>query len=91
MADQEFRRSWRCGPGACDEALEEFRRFGGSVLGGPSEGTLTASTPLGPVEGRYRFDGEELLVIVTVKPALLPVEMIWSRIDRICGPPVSRA
>jgi hypothetical protein len=91
MSEAGLIRSWRCGPGAVDRALEEFRRFGGQVEGGPGEGLLRAATPLGRLEGRYTFDGEELTVTVTSKPAMLPIQLIWDRVDRICGPPVSRA
>lgn len=91
MSDIDSARSWRCGPGAVERALEEFRRVGGTVAGSGSEGTLSVSTPLGRVEGRYLFDGEELTVTVTTRPSMLPLEMIWNRVDRICGPPVMKA
>ena len=91
MSQQALTRAWRCGPGAFHRALDEFRRFGGSITGGGSEGGLVAATPLGPLEGDYRFDGEELTVTIKVKPAMLPIEMIWNRLDRICGPPAMKA
>jgi len=84
-------RTWRCGPDAFRRAVEELRRAGGTIAGGDSEGTLSAATPLGLVKGTYRFDGEELTVTITDKPAMLPVDLVWSRMDQICGSPVTRA
>jgi len=85
------RRTWRCSPDAFSRAIEELRRAGGVVVGGDSEGSVSASTPLGAVKGTYQFDGEELTVTITDKPALLPADMVWGRLDQICGLPVSRA
>lgn len=71
--------------------MEEFRSLGGEMQGGPAEGTAWAATPLGRVEASYEYDGEHLTVTVTKAPVMLPVGMIWERLDRICGPPVARA
>lgn len=84
-------RSWRCGPGRFGGALEEFRQFGGTTQGSESDGTFSVATPLGRLEGRYLFDGEMLTITLTARPPMLPAEMIWSRLDRICGPPVMNA
>ena len=86
-----LRRSWHCAPGVFRKALDEFRRSGGTISEAGSGGTLSVSTPLGRLEGEYLYDGEELSVVITTKPALLPIEMIWDRLDRICGPPVMTA
>ncbi len=91
MSPESHTRAWRCGPGPFHAALEELRGLGGRVEGSESEGSLAADTPAGRLEGRYRFDGDTLTVTVTRKPALVPVEMIWSRIERVCGPPVAGA
>jgi hypothetical protein len=84
-------RTWRCTPGAFENALAEFHRLGGTTQGGGSEGTVSVATPLGPLEARYLFDGEELTITLTSKPPMLPVGMIWSRLDQVCGPPVMKA
>lgn len=63
MSRSAATRSWRCGPDALRRALDEFRRFGGTVTGGDSEGSLKTSTPLGALEGSYQFDGEVLTVV----------------------------
>jgi hypothetical protein len=84
-----MRRSWRCGPGPFGAALEEFRRLGGMVEGSESEGSLRATTPLGRIEGQYSFDGEMLTITITQRPALLSAEMVWSRLDSICGSPIA--
>ena len=91
MTPEAPARSWRCPPSAFKSALEEFRRFGGTVQGSDSFGDLGMSTPAGRLEGRYTFDGEEFTVTLTRKPEMIPIDMIWSRIDRLCGPPVMKA
>jgi len=91
MSAESHIRTWRCGPGPFHAALEDLRRFGGRIEGGESEGTMLIDTPAGPLEGRYRFDGDSLTVTVVRKPGLLPIEMIWGRIDRVCGPSVAGA
>lgn len=88
MSQAAGTRSWRCGPDALRRALDEFRRFGGAVSGGESGGGLRTSTPLGSLEGSYQFDGEVLTVVIASKPAMIPYEMIWNRLDQICGPPI---
>jgi len=90
MADS-YTRTWRCGPGPFHAALEDLRGFGGRIEGGESEGTMSVETPAGRIEGRYAFDGDSFTVIVSRKPGLVPIEMIWSRIDRVCGPSVAGA
>ena len=84
-------RSWRCSPSSVKSALDELRRFGGTVAGGESEGTLAVDTPLGPLSGRFTYDGETFTIVVTGKPAMLPIQMIWDRVDRFCGPPTMMA
>ena len=91
MSPGEPTRTWRCSPGAFQRALEEFRRLGGATLGADTEGTVSVSTPLGRLEGRYLFDGEELTITLTSRPPMLPIGMIWSRLDQVCGPPVMKA
>jgi len=91
MSPEGQSRTWRCGPGPFRSALDELRALGGRVEGSDSEGSLAADTPVGRLEGRYRFDGDALTITVTRRPALVPIEMIWSRIDRVCGPPVAGA
>ena len=59
--------------------------------GSPAEGSLRLDSPAGRLEGTYRFDGEELTITVTRRPAVVPLEAIWSRLDALCGPPVARA
>jgi hypothetical protein len=84
-------RSWRCSPGSVARSLEDARRAGAAIAGDETAGTIGAPTPLGRVEGRYAFDGELFTVTVTKIPAMLPVEMIWSRLDAVFGPPVITA
>ena len=84
-------RSWRCPPGSLAAVLDQVGRVGASVAGSPAEGTLSAPTPLGRIEGRYRYDGDLLTVTLTKTPPLLPVEAVWSRLDGILGPPVAMA
>ncbi len=86
-----MKRSWRCGPHVFRSALDEFRQVGGKAQGSDSEGTLRAETPLGRLEGLYTFDGDLLTITITRRPAMLPAEMIWSRLDAICGQPVASA
>ena len=57
--------------------------------GSESEGSLRATTPLGRIEGTYGFDGELLIITITQRPAMLPAEMVWSRLDSICGSPIA--
>ena len=91
MTAARMTRSWQCHPGALTGLLDKARGAGASVTGSGSEGALKASTPLGPLEADYTFDGERFTVSLTTKPAMLPIEMIWSRLDSILGPPVSEA
>ena len=84
-------RTWRCPPSTFRSALEELRSFGGTVQGSDSQGDLVLSTPAGRLEGRYSFDGEEFTVTITRKPAMIPIDMIWSRLDQLIGPPVMKA
>jgi hypothetical protein len=71
--------------------LEKLRSAGGEVDGAEEGGELRAPTPLGLVTGRYTFDGELLAVTVTARPAMLPLDLIWSRLDAILGSPVKTA
>jgi hypothetical protein len=91
MASTDPSRSYRCSPSRVRAALEEVRRQGGTVKGSESEGTVSISTPLGPVEGRFTFDGELLSVVLTRRPALVPEGMVWGRLDALCGPPLGMA
>ena len=84
-------RSWRCPPGSVKRSLEDARRAGAAIEGDENAGTIGAQTPLGRVEGRYEFDGELFTVTVTKIPAMLPIEIIWSRLDAVFGPPVTTA
>lgn len=84
-------RSWLCPPAALAGLLDRARAAGAIVTGNASEGNLKASTPLGPLEASYTFDGERFTVTLITKPAVLPVEMIWSRLDSILGSPVATA
>lgn len=84
-------RSWLCQPGALAGLLDKARGAGAIVTGIGSEGILKASTPLGPLEAGYTFDGERFTVTLTTKPSMLPIEMIWSRLDSILGSPVTEA
>jgi len=91
MTDPRMTRSWQVHPGALAGLLDKARGAGATVTGGASEGALRASTPLGALEAEYTFDGERFSVTLTKKPAMLPIEMIWSRLDSILGPPVFEA
>ena len=86
-----MRRSWRCRPGSVGGLLDQARRAGATVEGSESEGRLSAPTPLGRIEGLYAFDGDLFTVTVTARPSMLPIEMIWSRLDAVLGPPVMTA
>ena len=86
-----IKRSWLCQPEALAGLLDKARGAGATVTGSGSEGTLKAATPLGPLEADYTFDGERFTVTVTKKPLVLPIEMIWSRLDSFLGSPVSSA
>ena len=86
-----MKRSWLCHPGALAGLLDKARGAGAIVTGHGSEGIVRASTPLGPLEAGYTFDGERFTVTLTTKPAVLPIEMIWSRLDSILGSPVGEA
>ena len=91
MSSTGTTRAYRCSPSRVRGALEEVRRQGGTVKGSESEGTVSISTPLGPVEGRFTFDGELLSVVLTRRPALVPEGMVWGRLDALCGPPLGMA
>jgi len=84
-------RVYRCTPSRVRTAMEEIRTMGGMVAGSESEGKVSIPTPLGDVEGLYAFDGEELSVTLTSKPAMVPERLIWERLDEACGPPLGRA
>ncbi|MGH9868198.1 MAG: hypothetical protein ACREAA_08555 [Candidatus Polarisedimenticolia bacterium] len=84
-------RTYRCSPSQVRDAMDEIRAMGGTVTGSESEGEAVIPTPLGKVEGRYTFDGEELNVTLTHRPAMVPESLIWERLDEKCGPPVGRA
>lgn len=84
-------RSYRCGAAPFERALQEFRSFGGEVIGGPSEGTLRTASPFGPIEGSYTFDGELLTVTILEPPMKQVLYPIWARLDQICGDPVAIA
>ena len=91
MTESGPRRSWRCSPQAMTRLLGDLDREGVVVEGGPVEGRVTASTPVGDIEGRYLYDGQTLTVTVTRRPVLVPIGMIWDRLDRACGEPVAEA
>ena len=84
-------RSWMCNPEALAGLLERARAAGATVTGSASEGVLQAATPLGPLEAAYTFDGERFTVTLTKKPAMMPLAMIWSRLDSFLGSPVASA
>lgn len=91
MASGAPSRIYRCSPERVRAALDEIRRLGASVEGSESEGTVRVDTPLGMVEGRYVFDGEQLEVTLTRLPAMFPAGPIWQRLDAACGPPIGMA
>lgn len=91
MTESGSRRSWRCSPHALGRLLQELSDDGVVVEGGPGEGRVAAPTPLGDVEGRYLYDGQTLTVTITRKPGLVPIDMIWDRLDRLCGEPLAEA
>lgn len=84
-------RTWRCSPSVVRQALDRFLERGGRVEGGESDGRLNISTPLGPLEGRFTFDGDLFTVTLDRRPPMVPLGLIWEELDRICGPPVSLA
>jgi hypothetical protein len=84
-------RRWRCRPESVAGLLAGAQRMGAKLEGEEGGGKLSVPTPLGPLEGTYAFDGELFIVAVTARPAMLPVEMIWSRLDAILGAPVVTA
>jgi hypothetical protein len=84
-------RRYRCSPSRVRTALEEVRRMGATVEGNESEGTVRMDTPLGVVEAAFTFDGEQLEVLLTKKPAMVPAGLVWQRLDAACGPPIGIA
>jgi len=91
MEETRSTRAYRCSPSRLRSALGEIRALGGRVEGSESEGEVSIPTPLGDVKGLYTFDGEELSVTLTRRPAMVPERLIWERLDEACGPPLGRA
>ncbi len=76
-------RTWRCTPGAWEEALRILDGFAVIERHGTA-GTLRPRPTRAPVSGHFGYDGERLTVTLR-----RPDPSLWEALEAACGPPMA--
>ncbi len=74
-------RTFRCDATVVTRILDEVRKLGATVEGDEQSGQLTGQTFLGRFAGTYAYDGSQLTLEITEKPAAIPDTVLASRLD----------
>ena len=62
------------------DARERAERAGGSVTGDTTAGKFQGATPLGPVSGSYRIQGDHVELTILQKPFLVGLNLIEDKL-----------
>ena len=74
-------RTFRCDASVVTRILDEVRKLGAEVEGDDTSGRLLGQSFLGRFAGTYAYDGAQLTLEITEKPAAIPDTMLAKRLD----------
>ena len=76
-------KTFKCDADKLSRILEEVKTFGVQVQGDDKTGKLVGETMMGHFEGTYAYDGENLTLTITEKPAMIPESFLEGRLEEM--------
>ncbi len=64
------------------KAKETFEQMGGEFSGDNADGEFFLNSPVGKISGNYKISENEMNVVLTEKPMMLPCSMIENEFNK---------